>query len=105
MALWGQILWSDYTMMDWRVVFCHVICIVTWARAPEVAELRLGGAASQPVQFHVHRFEAFTGNVVCDDYKGRGVVSLHWRRGLFMPHFFERVARWDCFPTVDGKCA
>ena len=59
------------------MVFCYVICIVAWARAPEVAELLLGGASLQPVQFHVHRFEAFTGNVVSDDSEGRGVVSLH----------------------------
>ena len=54
-----------------------------------MAELLLGGAA------------AFTGNVVHDNSEGRDVVSLHWRRGLLMPHFVERVVRWDCFPTVD----
>ena len=105
MALRGQILQSNYTVMDGSVVFCNVICIVAWARAPEVAELLLGGAASLSVQFHVHRLEAFTGNVVRDNSEGRGVVGLHQRRGLLMPHFFERVARWDCFPTVDEECA
>ena len=101
MAPWGQILRSNCTVMNWRVMFCHVICIVAWARAPEVAELLLGGAALQPVKFHVHRFEAFTGNVVYYDAKGLGVVGLHRHWGLLMSHFFERVVRWDCFPTVD----
>ena len=45
-ALRGQILRSNYTVMDGSVVFCNVICIVAWARAPEVVELLLGGAAS-----------------------------------------------------------
>ena len=86
------------------MVFCYVVCIVAWAWAPEVAELLLRGAASQPVQFHVHQLEALTGNVVGDDSKGRGVVSLHRRWRLLMSHFFKRVSRWDGFPTVDKKC-
>ena len=79
-------------MMDWCVVFCYVVCIVAWAWAPEVAELLLCNAALQPVQFHVHQLEALTDNVVGDNSKGRGVVSLNWRWKLLMPHFFERVS-------------
>ena len=44
----------DRAMVDGSVVFGDIIGAIIWARAPKVAELFLSGAASQPVQFHIH---------------------------------------------------
>ena len=53
-AFGGKIFCSDSTLVDVRVVFCDVIGIVFSSRPPEVAELLLDGAASEPIDFHVH---------------------------------------------------
>ena len=65
----------------------------------------MGGAAAEPMEFHVHRFETFACYVIGNDSKGCSIVSLHGRRGLWMPHFQERMARWDGLATVDEEGA
>ena len=45
---------SDRTVVDGSVVLGDVVGVVVRARAPEVAELLLCGAAAKPVKFHIH---------------------------------------------------
>ena len=105
MAFGGQIFWSYRTVVDGRVVLCEVIGIVFSSRPPEVAEFLLGGAAAEPMEFNVHRFEAFACYVIGNNSKGCSIVSLHWRRVLWMLHFQERMALWDGLSTVDKEGA
>ena len=44
-------------------VFCWVVRFIGWTRGPVVAELALVGAASEPVEAHVHGLELFASNV------------------------------------------
>ena len=68
-----------------------------------MAKLALRRAASEPVQTHIHRFEAFACNVVGYNSVCRGVVCLYrfWR--LLVDHFFQSVAGGNGLPAVDEK--
>ncbi len=68
------------------VVLCDVVGFVGWAGSPVVSELSLGSMAAEPVESHVHQFEALAGNVVCNDAKCSGVVCLNGRRRLLAAH-------------------
>ena len=70
-----------------------------------MAELALVGAASAPVEAHVHGLKLFASDVERDDAKRSCVVRLHWRRGLFVPHLFKGVSYRDGFVAVDEECA
>ena len=49
-----EVFWPDRTVVDGSVVFGDVVGVVVRARAPEVSELFLCGAAAKPVKFHIH---------------------------------------------------
>ena len=49
-----EVLRLDRTVVDGSVVLGDVVGVVVRARAPEVAELLLCGAAAKPVKFHIH---------------------------------------------------
>ena len=68
-----------------------------------MAKLALRSAASEPVQTHIHRFEAFACNVVGYNSVSCGVVSLYrcWR--LLVAHLFQGVADGNGLPAVDEK--
>ena len=44
-------------------VFCWVVRFIGWTGGPVVAELALVGAASEPVEAHVHGLELFASDV------------------------------------------
>ena len=50
--------------MNGRMTFGGVVAKIGGSRFPEMAKLALRSAASEPVQTHIHRFEAFACNVV-----------------------------------------
>ena len=82
-----EVFWPDGTVVDGSVVFGDVVGVVVRARSPEVAELLLCGAAAEPVELHIHRLEAFAGDVIGDDAEGSRIISLHWRWWLWVAHF------------------
>ena len=45
---------SDRIMVDGSMGLGDLVGVVVRARAPEVAELLLCGAAAKPVKFHIH---------------------------------------------------
>ena len=103
MSFRGEVRRPYCTMMDGGVVLGYIICFIGRARAPKVPELGLGGAAAQPMKAHVHGLEAFAGNIIGDDAQGSGVVCLHGRWGLFVPHVFQGVAGGDGLAAIDVK--
>ena len=70
-----------------------------------MAKLLLQFSASQPVETHFHGFGQPWGDVVVDNFEGRGVVSLHWHRWLRMSHRDEQVAGRDGFTAIDVEGA
>ena len=52
---------------------------------------------------HVHRFEAFAGNVVGENAMRRCIVSLHGCGWLFVAHIFKRILGGNGLESVDEK--
>ena len=88
-------------MVNVCVVFSYVVTIVGRPRSPVMAKLLLRFSASQQVETHVHGFGPPWVDGVVDNYEGRGVVGLHYRRWLRMYHRNERVAGGDGFTEID----
>ena len=74
------------------------ICL-PWS--PVNSKLPLTLTVAQPVQPHVHGFEAFCLNVVVDDALCCAVVCLQRRAWLRMAHFEEDLAIIRGFASVD----
>ena len=89
--------------MNGRMMFGGVVAKIGGSGFPEMAKLALRSAASEPVQTHNHRFEAFACNVVGYNSVRCGVVCLYrcWR--LLVAHFFQGVAGGNGLPEVDEK--
>ena len=89
--------------MNGRMMFVGVVAKIGGSRFPEMAKLALRSAASEPVQTHIHRFEAFACNVVGYKSVRRGVVYFYrcWR--LLVAHFFQGVAGSNVLPEVHEK--
>ena len=89
--------------MNVRMMFGGVVAKIGGSRFPEMAKLALRSAASEPVQTHIHRFEAFSCNVIGYNSVRRGVVCLYrcWR--VNVAHFFQGVAVGNGLPEVDEK--
>ena len=73
----------------------YVVTIVGRPRSPVMAKLLLRFSEYQPVETHVHGFDLPWGNGVVDNSKGRGAVSLHYRRWRRMSQCEECVAGGD----------
>ena len=83
-----QVSGADRAVMAGGEVLHRVVRSVGRFGVPVVAELSLVGAASDPVEAHVHVLKLFASNVEQDNAKCSCVVRLHWRRGLFATHLF-----------------
>ena len=55
------------------------------------------------METHVHRFEAFAGNVVGDNATRRCIVSLHGGGWLFVAHFFKSMLGGNGLAEVDEE--
>ena len=86
MDFWVQIFWSNHTVVDGCVVLCDVIGILFSSMPPEVAELLLGGAAVDPMEFHVNQFETFACYVIGNDSNGCSIVGWYIYHGLYYDH-------------------
>ena len=89
--------------MNGRMMFGEVVAKIGGSGFPEMEKLALRRTASEPVQMHIHRFEAFFCNVVGYKSVRRGVVCLGrcWR--LLVAHFFQGMAGGNGLPAVDEK--
>ncbi len=76
----------DCTVVDGSMVLGNIVGVIVGARAPEVAELLLCGAAAQPVEFHIHRLEPLAGDIVVHNSECSGVIRLHWCQWLAVAH-------------------
>ena len=70
-----------------------------------MAELALVGAASEPVEAHVHGLKLFSSDVEGDDTNRGCIVRLYWCRGLLVSHLFKDVPGRDGFAAADEECA
>ena len=70
---------------------------------PEMEKLALSCSAAEPMEMHVHIFEAFDGNVVGDNAMRRCIVSLHGRGWLFLAHIFKSMPGGNGLAEVDEK--
>ena len=59
------------------MVFCPIVSIAEWAWPPVETEFRLGEAASEPVETHVHGFGPFWFQLFVDYPFGCVVVGLY----------------------------
>ena len=66
-------------VMDGRMMFGEIVAKIDSSGFPEMAKLALSCSEAEPMETHVHRFEAFAGNVVGDNAMRRCIVSLHGR--------------------------
>ena len=82
-------------------MFGVIITQICWPWPSIITELLLGRAVAQPTEAHIHGLRSFGLHVVRDDHVGGGVVGLHGRAWLRMPHFFQCFLRWDGRPGVD----
>ena len=89
--------------MNGCMMFGGVFAKIGGSMFPEVAKLALRCAASEPVQTHIHIFEAFACNVVGYNSVRRGVVCLSRCGRLIVAHFFLGVAGGNGLPAVDEK--
>ena len=87
--------------MNDRMMFRGVVAKIGGSRFPEMEKLALRSAASEPVQTHIHRFQAFACNVVGYNSMRRGVFCLYWCWRLLVAHFFQGVAGENGLPVVD----
>ena len=87
MASYDVWLFAFGQVVDWRVHFCTVITFVGGPRGPVPTELALGFTASQPVESHVHWFNATRDNGLVDNSHCCGVVSLDRQMRLWLSHF------------------
>ena len=55
------------------------------------------------METHVHRFEAFAGNVVGDNAMHCCIVSMHGRGWLFVTHFFKIISGGNGIAEVDEE--
>ena len=76
-------------MIQWRLILGAVFTPVESPGGPIKTELILGGAETQPIKPHVHRFGLTRQNCVVSDAGGGGVVSLKGRRWPRPTHFNE----------------
>jgi hypothetical protein len=104
-ALWHEKFWALLNMMGGAVMIGPVVSQVCCAGPPEEVELALGFTASQLVKLHVHCFDLPWLNVACDNSKGGAVISLHWRGGLWVAHFFQELSLWDCLACIYIECS
>ena len=74
------------------MAFGPVVSSVVDSRTPVVSEL-------------VHGFGASWLDFVVDDPTHSCIVSLNGSLGLFVAHFCEELAHWDCFTCVDVQCS
>ena len=65
-----------------------------------MAGLALQSSELQPMDLHVHLFEAFAGNVVCYKSICGCIICLYWGRRLLVTHFLECLACGDGFAIV-----
>ena len=89
--------------MNGRMMFGGVVSKIGGSGFAEVAKLALCRAASEPVQTHIHRFEAFACNVVGYKSVRRSVVCLYRCWWLLVAHFFQGVVDGNGLPAVDEK--
>ena len=89
--------------MDGRMILGDIVTKVCCPGFPEGAELVLHGPALEPMEAHVHKLEAFAGNIVCANTMCCCVVSLNGRGRLFVAHFFECMADGNGLTVVDEK--
>ena len=91
LTLWCQKIWTDAMVVHPGVVLCDVVPFVRWSRLPVILELLLQFSATEPVEVRFHCFGVFWLDGVGEDTQRCYVISLHGRRGLWMPHLLERV--------------
>ncbi len=82
-------------------MFGVVVGSVVDSGTPVVSELSLGVTTKKPVKMHVHCFGASWLYVVVHDPTRSCIVGLNGSLGLFVAHFCEELAHWDCFACVD----
>ena len=68
-------------------------------------ELALGNAVSEPVEAHANGFGSILLDGVVEDTIGSAVVGSDRGRGLFVSHFNEGDAVWDCHTGIQVACA
>ena len=104
-ALWREKFRVLLDMMGSTVMFGLVADQVCCAGPPEETELALCFTASQPLKLHVHCFCLPWLNVACGNSEGSAVISLHWRGGLWVAHFFQELSLWDCLACIYIECS
>ena len=90
-------------VMNVRMMLGGVVAKIGGSGFPEMEKLALRSAASEPVQTHIHRFEAFACNVVGYNSVRRGVVCLYRSWRFLVAHFFQGVTGGNGLPEVDEK--
>ena len=60
-----------------RMMFGDIVAKIDSSRFPERVELVLSCLAVEPMETHVHRFEAFACNIIGDNAMYHCIVSLH----------------------------
>ena len=87
--------------MNGHMMFGGAVTKIGGSRFPEMEKLALRSAASEPLQTHIYRFEAFACNVVGYNSVRCGGVCLYRRWRLLVAHFFLGVAGRYVLPAVD----
>ena len=89
--------------MDGRLMFGVKVANIDSSGFPEMEKLALSCLAADPMETHVHMFEAFSGNVVGDNAMRRCIVSLHGRGWLFVAHIFKSMLGGNSLVAFDEK--
>ena len=89
--------------MDGHIMFGYTLSNIDGSGFPEMAKFSLSCLVAEPMKTHVHRFEAFAGNVVGDNAMRRCIVILHERGWLFVAHFFKSMPNGTSLAAVDEE--
>ena len=79
MRFWSLKVSTDGAVLDGRMMLGDIVAKIDSSGFPEMAKLALSCLAADPMETHVHIFEAFAGNVVGDNTMRCFIVSLYGR--------------------------
>ena len=88
-------------MIDGRMMFGDKVAKIDSSRFPEMAKLVLSCSSAEPMETHVHIFEAFAGNIVGENAMHHFIFSLHGRGCLFVAHIFKSMPGGNGLAAVD----
>jgi len=87
-------------MMRDREMFGKEVCFVVCTCSPLNLELLLAFTVLEPVVLRVDGFGPALFDGLVGNTDSGGVVTSYWCWWLGAPHFFERVAIWNCIDTI-----